>query len=116
MFQILTLEGWPDIMREILKTHPFAWLFFVPFVLIATFAILNLVVAVIVESMQSGVKAVAEEDKKRDEELHEEHEHLEVTLRAIRRDIAALKAGTANGASGRTRRKTLKRAGGKSRR
>jgi voltage-gated sodium channel len=95
MFQILTLEGWPDIQREVLQTHPWAWLFFVPFVLIATFAILNLVVAVIVESMQSGVKAaVAEEEQHRDEELREEIDaEINVTLRAIRRDIAALKAG-----------------------
>jgi voltage-gated sodium channel len=92
MFQILTLEGWPDIMREVLTTHPLAWLFFVPFVLIATFAILNLVVAVIVESMQSGVKAAVEENKQRDEELREVEEDIGVTLRAIRRDIAALKA------------------------
>ncbi len=97
MFQILTLEGWPDIMREVLTTHPWAWLFFVPFVLIATFAILNLVVAVIVESMQSGVKAAVEEDKQRDEELRAVEEDIGATLRAIRRDIAALKAGAHRG-------------------
>ena len=117
MFQILTLEGWPDIMRTVLQTHPFAWLFFVPFVLIATFAILNLVVAVIVESMQRGVQAaVAEEDKKRDEELHELEEDIGTTLRALRRDIAELKAGTEGPGSGPKRRKKVKRAGGTSRR
>ena len=121
MFQILTLEGWPDIMREILKTHPYAWLFFVPFVLIATFAILNLVVAVIVESMQRGVQAtVAEEDRKRDDQLHEFEEGIESSLARIEAELRALrraaKGGRAAPAAGRTRKKPLKRAGGKSRR
>lgn len=94
LFQILTLEGWADIMREISVQHPWAWLFFVPFVLIATFAVLNLVVAVIVDSMQSGVRAaVAEEEKHRDEELREDIDaEINATLRAIRAEIAALKA------------------------
>jgi voltage-gated sodium channel len=93
MFQILTLEGWPDIMRTVLETHPYAWLFFVPFVLIATFAIINLVVAVIVDSMQSGVQAVvAEEDKKRDEEILSFEQNIEVSLGRIEKELAALRA------------------------
>ena len=108
MFQILTLEGWPDIMRDVLTTHPWAWLFFVPFVLIATFAILNLVVAVIVESMQSGVKAAVEEDKQRDEELRAVEEDIGATLRAIRHDIAALKAER-TGAETKPQARTAKR-------
>ncbi|BCJ90661.1 hypothetical protein IZ6_13960 [Terrihabitans soli] len=93
MFQILTLEGWPDIMRATLETHPFSWLFFVPFVLIATFAILNLVVAVIVDSMQSGVQAaVAEEDQKRDTELMDFEHDIEASLARIEKELAALRA------------------------
>jgi voltage-gated sodium channel len=92
MFQILTLEGWPDIMRATLETHPYAWMFFVPFVLIATFAILNLVVAVIVDSMQSGVQAVvAEEDQKRDEEILGFEQDIERSLVRIERELAALR-------------------------
>lgn len=93
MFQILTLEGWPDIMRETLEAHPFAWLFFVPFVLIATFAVLNLVVAVIVDSMQSGVQAaVAEEDEKRDAELKDFETDIGASLVRIEKELAELKA------------------------
>lgn len=95
LFQILTLEGWADIMREMLAVHPTAWLFFVPFVLIATFAVLNLVVAVIVDSMQSGVRAAVEaEEKERDQALrHDIDTEISATLRAIRAEIAELKAG-----------------------
>ena len=52
LFQIMTLEGWADMVREIMKTAPWAWLFFVTFILSATFTILNLFIAVIVDAMQ----------------------------------------------------------------
>jgi voltage-gated sodium channel len=114
MFQILTLEGWPDIMRNVLSTHPFAWLFFVPFVLIATFAILNLVVAVIVDSMQSGVlAAVADEDKQRDSQLHAFEGDVAASLRRIEKELAALR-GRAGGKDkteqrGKTKKRKAKR-------
>lgn len=51
LFQIMTLEGWADIAREVKKTHPYAWFFFVSFILLSTFTMLNLLVAVIVDTM-----------------------------------------------------------------
>ena len=52
LFQIMTLEGWADIVREIMKTHPQSWIFFVIYILSATFTVLNLFIAVIVDAMQ----------------------------------------------------------------
>lgn len=52
LFQIMTLEGWPDIVRKIKQTHPYASLFFIPYILVATFTVLNLFIAVIVDAMQ----------------------------------------------------------------
>ncbi|MBP9877317.1 MAG: ion transporter [Alphaproteobacteria bacterium] len=52
LFQIMTLEGWPDIVRTVMEEKPFAWIFFVIYILIATFSILNLFIAVVVEAMQ----------------------------------------------------------------
>lgn len=52
LFQIMTLEGWADIVREIKQTHAYAAVFFVAYILIATFTILNLFIAVIVDAMQ----------------------------------------------------------------
>jgi len=52
LFQIMTLEGWPDIVRTVMKTYPNAWIFFVIYILVATFSILNLFIAVIVDAMQ----------------------------------------------------------------
>lgn len=53
LFQIMTLESWSmSIVRPIMETHPWAWLFFVPFIIIATFTILNLFIGIIVSTMQ----------------------------------------------------------------
>ncbi len=60
LFQIMTLESWSmGIVRPVMETYPYAWSFFVPFILVTTFAVMNLVVGLIVNSMQD---AHAEED------------------------------------------------------
>lgn len=52
LFQIMTLEGWPEIVRTVMQDKPYAWLFFISYILIGTFSVLNLFIAVIVEAMQ----------------------------------------------------------------
>ena len=55
LFQIMTLESWSmGIVRPIMETYPYAWMFFVPFILVTTFAVVNLVVGLIVNSMQDA--------------------------------------------------------------
>ncbi len=55
LFQIMTLESWSmGIVRPVLEVYPYAWLFFVPFILVTTFAVVNLVVGLIVNSMQDA--------------------------------------------------------------
>lgn len=54
LFQIMTLESWSmGIVRPVMEVFPYAWLFFVPFILVTTFATLNLLIGVIVNSMQT---------------------------------------------------------------
>ncbi len=52
LFQIMTLEGWADMVREVMTTHPPAWIFFITYILASTFTVLNLFIAVIVDAMQ----------------------------------------------------------------
>lgn len=54
LFQIMTLESWSmGIVRPVMEVYPLAWLFFVPFILLTTFAALNLLIGVVVNSMQT---------------------------------------------------------------
>jgi voltage-gated sodium channel len=53
LFQIMTLESWSmGIVRPVMEVHGWAWAFFVPFIMIATFTILNLFIGIIVSTMQ----------------------------------------------------------------
>ena len=52
LFQVMTLEGWPDIVTSVLEEHPWALAFFIPFMVLSTFTVLNLFIALIVDSMQ----------------------------------------------------------------
>jgi len=49
----MTLESWSmGIVRPVMDVHPYAWAFFVPFIMVTTFAVVNLVVGLIVTSME----------------------------------------------------------------
>lgn len=52
LFQIMTLDNWSVITREITASNPWAPAFFVPFVLVSALTVLNLFIAVIVDAMQ----------------------------------------------------------------
>jgi len=54
LFQIMTLESWSmGIVRPVMQVHPQAWAFFVPFIVVSSFTVLNLFIAIIVDSMQT---------------------------------------------------------------
>lgn len=82
LFQIMTLESWSmGIVRPVMEEFPFAWAFFVPFILLTSFIVLNLFIGVIVNAM-----AEATED-----DAHDEREMILEELKGLRRDVAALR-------------------------
>jgi voltage-gated sodium channel len=90
LFQIMTLESWSmGIVRPVMEVYPYAWLFFVPFIAVATFTVLNLFIAVVVNAMQSEHYALQEEAEA---SAHADREALRNEVRALRDDIAALRA------------------------
>jgi voltage-gated sodium channel len=53
LFSVITLEGWIAVMDEVLPHMPAAWIYFVTFILIATFVAMNFFVGVIVNNLQA---------------------------------------------------------------
>jgi voltage-gated sodium channel len=93
LFQVMTLESWSmGISRPVMQQFPYAWMFFVPFILIATFTMLNLFIAVIVtatqsyrdEQQQETLGAIEAARERVDADLHSE-------LRSVRAELAELK-------------------------
>jgi voltage-gated sodium channel len=84
LFQVMTLEGWSqEIARPIMEVFPYAWVFFVLFILIATFIIFNLFIAVIVDSITA--------DKEQDLKDHAQFDTIENELVAVRQELADIK-------------------------
>lgn len=90
LFQVMTLESWSmGIVRPVMEVFPYAWLFFILFILISTFTMLNLFIAVIVNAIQAEHdlelrdKAAAEPEP--------EPTPVERELRALREEVRALR-------------------------
>jgi voltage-gated sodium channel len=89
LFQIMTLEDWAaGIVRPVMEKYPYAWLFFIPYIVVVTFAVLNLFIGIVVSAMQS--EHDAEEAEKHKQE-RAEGEPLLNELRALRAEVASLR-------------------------
>lgn len=93
LFQVMTLESWSmGIVRPVMEKFPYAWLFFIPFILVATFTMLNLFIAIIVNAMQlqseaeteKTVAAVDSATQRVDTHVHDDIKRIEAELKMIR--------------------------------
>ena len=87
LFQIMTLESWSmGIVRPVMEVYPTAWLFFLPFILIATFTVLNLLMAVIVNAVQEVQHTELEQSQQVVTKRIDTDTHL------LQRELTALRA------------------------
>ncbi len=97
LFQIMTLESWSmGIVRPVMKEFPLAWAFFVPFILVTSFAVINLFIGVIVDAMQSQHRQEAEEIERH---MDAETSELRLEISGLREEISALSAMLRDGRS-----------------
>jgi voltage-gated sodium channel len=94
LFQVMTLESWSmGIARPVMEQFPYAWLFFVPFILVATFTMLNLFIAIIVNTMQTFTEEEHALERQQDKLAEQaEQKQLHVELKAIREELQQLRA------------------------
>ena len=111
LFQVMTMDGWRfEVAQKVIDDgHPMAWLFFMIFIFVASFAILNLFIALVVDSLAAEQKAVlAEGLEEIEEEIEEERSEADdarteilAILRDLQQEVADLKAAVgANPPSG----------------
>jgi len=102
LFQIMTLESWSmGIVRPIMETFPYAWAFFVPFIMVATFTMLNLFIAIIVSAMQNyseaehqqTVQAIQQTQEHIETDLHEEVQSLRSEIKELKQLLIHQQAG-----------------------
>ena len=82
LFQVMTLESWSmGIVRPVMEVHPQAWIFFVPFILVTSFAVINLFIGVIVDAMQT----------QHHDEVVEIEQHIDQDVRVLITEISSLR-------------------------
>ncbi len=89
LFQVMTLDSWSTgVLRPVMEVYPYAWAFFIPFVVTTSFAVLNLFIGIIVSAMQEEHEASADQQRR---DLHAEQETMLEELRALRAEIRELR-------------------------
>ncbi len=97
LFQLMTLDDWANIVKPAMEEHAYALVFFLPFIIVSTFVVLNLFIGVIVESIQTLREQRAADDpttvaaEAREREEAAERRALTEELRALRAEVAALR-------------------------
>lgn len=94
LFQVMTLESWSmGISRPVMEVYPYAWIFFVPFILVATFTMLNLFIAIIVNTMQTFSDEEHALERALDKQAQEQEQlQMHEELKTIRQELQQLQA------------------------
>lgn len=102
LFQIMTLESWSmGIVRPVMEVYPYAWAFFIVFILVSTFTMLNLFIAVIVNAIQTEHDLELHAKGESPEKKHEtESAVVREELRALREEVQALRRLLVEGRAG----------------
>ncbi len=90
LFRVLTLEDWTDVMYTAMELHPLAWVYFVSFVVIAAFVVINMFIAVVLNNLhktqqESEIMQVSNLKGQIAYELKESRKTLERVERALER-------------------------------
>ncbi len=89
LFQIMTLESWSmGIVRPVMDVFPWAWGFFIVFIMSTTFTVLNLFIGIIVSAMQKEHDELAAEERG---QLHSDQEMILQEVRALRQELAQMR-------------------------
>jgi voltage-gated sodium channel len=98
LFTVMTLEGWVEVVKGIMEKHPWAWLFFIVFIIVTTFMVLNLFIGVVVNAMQAeALKHEAEEREAERGIVREEAAPILAEVKRLRSELAELRGQLVKG-------------------
>lgn len=96
LFQMVTLEGWVEVMNTAMQAHSWSWIYFVSFILIGTFVVLNLFIAVVINNLEQSKHEQLEglNQPTTHREVLAELERTRRALQDLQRKIARLPSGS----------------------
>ena len=96
LFQIITLEGWNDVLKTAMQLNPLAWIYFVSFVIICTFVVINLFIAIIINNLEEAKLDQLPTDDMSAEDMLRELRRTQDTLRRIELRMQAVLSAAAS--------------------
>jgi voltage-gated sodium channel len=81
MFTLITLENWTGLLEIFMEKHPYSWIFFISFILIATFIVFNLFIGVIVDAMSQQAEEGMEKPDDALMKLRQDVEEIKLLLK-----------------------------------
>lgn len=72
LFQLMTLNDWADVLRQLLAVHTWAWIPVMFYMVVSSFIVFNLIIAVVCEAMA----AVNDIERRAEEEEHDRQQEL----------------------------------------
>lgn len=91
LFQIMTLEGWAEISRTIMEKYSLSYIYFVAFILIASYTALNIFIAIVVNTMSEiQQKSTETSVDKIGDIIQDEKEELKQDIRLLKEQIIKL--------------------------
>ena len=93
LFQIMTLESWSmGIVRPVMEVYSWGWIVFVAFIVLSSFTVLNLFIAIIIDSMQTLHETEQTQTiEEMSEVVQQEHQHQSEEFLELQREIQTLK-------------------------
>lgn len=69
LFGVMTFEGWTDIMYETMEIHPWSWAFFLSFIFLSTFTFLNMIIGIMLDTLNEERKREEQQEKENEKEM-----------------------------------------------
>jgi len=90
LFRVMTFEGWTDVMYESMKINPYSWIFYVIFIFLTTFTFLNMIIGIILESLNAEHKEEHKDDETKEtlllKEIIEQNKLLSERIKALEKN------------------------------
>lgn len=98
LFQVMTLESWSmGISRPVMAEFSYAWAYFVPFVLLSSFVVMNVVVGIVVNAIDEvNAEAAAEAANEAEEKAPISNADLVKEMRSLKEQLDRMEKALAD--------------------